>query len=70
MFNVNVDWEAAPFIDFGSVMKSISQAQPRDFEFNPGLGLRGVVRPNIVGRIDVGFGTDGPAVFVGLGYPF
>ena len=70
LFNVNTDWEVAPFIDFGSVMKSISQAQGRDFEFNPGLGLRAVVRPNIVGRIDVGFGTDGPAVFVGLGYPF
>ncbi len=70
LFNVNTDWEVAPFIDFGSVMKSISQAQGRDFEFNPGLGLRAVVRPNIVGRIDVGFGTNGPAVFVGLGYPF
>jgi hypothetical protein len=29
-----------------------------------------VVRPNIVGRIDVGVGREGPAVFVGLGYPF
>jgi len=70
VFNVNVDWEASPFVDFGSVMKNISQAQAKDFEFNPGIGLRGVVRPNIVGRIDVGYGSDGPAVFVGLGYPF
>jgi outer membrane protein assembly factor BamA len=70
LFNVNTDWEVAPFIDFGSVMRSISQAEGRDFEFNPGLGLRAVVRPNIVGRIDVGYGADGPAVFVGLGYPF
>jgi hypothetical protein len=51
-------------------MKSLPDAQTKDFEFNPGLGLRAVVRPNIVGRIDVGFGKDGPAVFVGLGYPF
>jgi hypothetical protein len=29
-----------------------------------------VIRPNIVGRIDVGYGKEGPAVFVGLGYPF
>ena len=70
IFNVNADWELAPFIDFGSVMKSLPDAQSRDFEFNPGLGLRAVVRPNIVGRIDVGYGSDGPAVFVGLGYPF
>jgi hypothetical protein len=51
-------------------MKSLSQATGRNFEFNPGIGLRAVVRPNILGRIDVGFGKDGPAVFVGLGYPF
>lgn len=70
IFHVNADWELAPFIDFGSVMKSLPDAQAKDFEFNPGLGLRAVVRPNIVGRIDVGIGRDGPAVFVGLGYPF
>jgi len=70
IFHVKADWELAPFIDFGSVMKSLPDAQTRDFEFNPGLGLRAVVRPNIVGRIDVGIGKDGPAVFVGLGYPF
>jgi outer membrane protein assembly factor BamA len=70
IFNVTADWEVAPFVDLGSVMKSIGQAKAKDFEFNPGIGLRAVVRPNILGRIDVGFGKDGPAVFVGLGYPF
>ncbi len=70
IFNVNADWEVAPFVDFGSVMESLDKAQSKDFEFNPGVGLRAVVRPNIVGRIDVGFGKEGPAVFVGLGYPF
>lgn len=70
VFNVKADWELAPFIDFGSVMDSLDRATAKGFEFNPGIGFRGVVRPNIVGRIDVGFGKDGPAVFVGLGYPF
>lgn len=70
IFNVNADWELAPFVDFGSVMESLDQADTQSFEFNPGLGVRAVVRPNIIGRIDVGFGKDGPAVFVGLGYPF
>jgi len=70
LFNVLADWEVAPFIDFGSVMASLDRASPTSFEFNPGMGFRAVVRPNIVGRIDVGFGKDGPAVFVGLGYPF
>jgi outer membrane protein assembly factor BamA len=70
IFNVKADWELAPFIDLGSVMSSIVEAKASSFEFNPGVGLRTVVRPNIVGRIDVGIGKDGPAVFVGLGYPF
>lgn len=70
IFNVNADWEVAPFVDLGSVMESLDKASVQSFEFNPGVGLRAVVRPNIVGRIDVGFGKEGPAVFVGLGYPF
>ena len=70
IFNVKADWELAPFIDLGAVMSSLDHATARQFEFNPGIGIRAVVRPNIIGRVDVGFGHDGPAVFVGLGYPF
>ena len=70
IFDVNTDWELAPFIDLGAVMESLDRINAQSFEFNPGFGFRAVVRPNIVGRIDVGFGKEGPAVFVGLGYPF
>ncbi len=70
LFNVLADWEVAPFIDFGSVMASLDRASPTSFQFNPGIGVRAVVRPNIIGRVDLGVGKEGPAVFVGLGYPF
>lgn len=70
VFNVKADWELAPFIDMGAVMESLDKAHRKQFEFNPGIGVRAVVRPNIIGRVDVGIGSDGPAVFVGLGYPF
>lgn len=70
VFGVRADWEVAPFLDVGGVMKSLVELKPDDLEFNPGIGFRAVVRPNIVGRIDVGFGPEGTAVFVGLGYPF
>ncbi|MBJ6725316.1 BamA/TamA family outer membrane protein [Geomesophilobacter sediminis] len=70
IFHVQADWELAPFIDLGSVMKSLVKAKESSFEFNPGIGLRAVVRPNILGRVDIGVGKEGPAVFVGLGYPF
>jgi outer membrane protein assembly factor BamA len=70
VFGVRADWELAPFIDIGGVMKSLADLRGSDLEVNPGLGFRAIVRPNIVGRIDVGFSREGPAVFVGLGYPF
>ncbi len=70
IFGVMTDWELAPFVDYGGVMTSLSSARRDDFKVNPGVGFRAVVRPNIVGRIDVGFSREGPAVFVGLGYPF
>jgi hypothetical protein len=70
VFNVKADWELAPFIDFGAVMERLDKSGTKSFEFNPGIGFRAVVRPNIIGRVDMGLGKDGPAVFVGLGYPF
>lgn len=70
VFNVDADWEAAPFIDVGTVARSLLRTRSKNLEYNPGIGFRAVVRPNIVGRVDVGFGSEGPAVFVGLNYPF
>ncbi len=70
VFNVNTRWELAPFLDMGTVMSSLYSISTSGFKINPGLGFRATVPPNIVGRIDVGFGNEGPAVFVGLGYPF
>lgn len=70
VFGVTADWEMAPFFDLGGVMESLDKASYSNFEFNPGIGFRAIVRPNIIGRVDVGVGKNGPAVFVGLGYPF
>jgi outer membrane protein assembly factor BamA len=70
VFDVTADWELAPFIDTGAVMKSLSRAKDDRFVFSPGVGIRAVVRPNIVGRMDIGWGSEGMAIFVGLGYPF
>jgi len=70
LFDVTADWELAPFIDAGAVMKALDRVRGEDFHFSTGVGLRAVVRPNIVGRMDIGWGDEGVAVFVGLGYPF
>jgi outer membrane protein assembly factor BamA len=70
VFNVNTDWELAPFIDLGVVAQDLLDVDVRNFVVNPGIGFRAVVRPNVVGRVDIGFGKEGPAVFATLGYPF
>lgn len=70
LFDVTTDWEIAPFLDVGAVSRDLLSATGRNFVVNPGVGFRAVVRPNVVGRVDVGFGEDGPAVFATLGYPF
>jgi hypothetical protein len=35
-----------------------------------GVGFRGIARPYVVGYVDIGYGTEGAAVFTGLNYPF
>ena len=70
VFNVNANWELAPFIDLGAVSSSIYTLSAKEFKPCPGIGFRAIVPPYIVGRIDIGVGQEGPAVFVGLGYPF
>jgi len=31
---------------------------------------RGIARPFVVGKVDVGYGDEGVAIFTGLNYPF
>ena len=69
VFNVNADWELAPFLDMGTVVESILKTSSKNLQFNPGIGFRATVKPNIVGRVDAGFGDEGLAVFVGLATP-
>jgi hypothetical protein len=70
LFNVNTDWEIAPFLDLGAVARDLLNVTAKNFFAVPGVGFRAVVRPNVVGRVDIGFGKDGPAIFATLGYPF
>jgi hypothetical protein len=63
--------EVAPFLDVGRVGRlSSAPATLHDAQFNPGVGVRALARPNIAARVDVADGRDGPNVFVGLDYPF
>lgn len=70
MFNVNTEFEVAPFVDMGRTYNTFQYRQFSEYEITPGIGFRGIVRPNLVGRVDWGYSHEGGAVFAGLDYPF
>ncbi len=67
---VAADFEFAPFLDTGQVFNSFKDVSFKDYRMTPGIGFRGIVRPNVVGRIDYGFSKEGGAVFAGLDFPY
>jgi len=60
----------APFIDVGRVFASTGTIPVEQLHRVYGLGFRGIARPFVVGYVDIGYGTEGAAVFTGLNYPF
>lgn len=70
IFNVNVEWEISPFIEYGGVFPRTREIKQHNFVFVAGTGFRAIIRPNIVGRVDIGKGPEGIKVFVNLGYPY
>jgi outer membrane protein assembly factor BamA len=70
LFGVDTQFEVAPFVDVGKVYKSVGQLFSGGVEVTPGVGFRGISPPNVVGHIELGWSREGPAIFVGLDYPF
>lgn len=67
---VMADFEIAPFVDTGQVFRDYKDVSFKDYRVTPGVGFRGIVRPNVVGRVDYGFSREGGAVFAGLDFPY
>jgi len=70
IFNVTIELEMVPFVDMGRTYKDFEYRQFNEWEVTPGVGFRGIVRPNLVSRVDWGYSREGGAVFAGLSYPF
>jgi outer membrane protein assembly factor BamA len=70
LFDVITELEVAPFMDAGEVFSKASTVPLDSLHYVGGVGFRGVVRPQVVGFVDIGYGSEGPAVFTGLDYPF
>jgi outer membrane protein assembly factor BamA len=65
-----VEIELAPFIDAGRVFDQTSTLPFEQLHKVYGLGFRGLARPYVVGFVDIGYGSEGAAVFTGINYPF
>jgi outer membrane protein assembly factor BamA len=67
---VMAEFEIAPFVDTGQVFNSFKDVSFKEYRVTPGIGFRGIIRPNVVGRIDYGYSKEGGAIFAGLDFPY
>jgi outer membrane protein assembly factor BamA len=65
-----VEVELTPFFEVGRVFEGTGTWPLARLHKVGGVGFRGLARPFVVGYVDVGYGTEGAAVFTGLNYPF
>ena len=68
-FHVNVDWRVDPFVGIGQVYPQVSEITSHVRKVL-GVGLRAFVHPNVLGRVDVAWSSDGITAYVILGYPY
>ncbi len=68
--STHIDIEVTPFVDVGSVFRHSRTSPFEGLHKVAGLGLRGIARPSVVGFLDLGYGSEGVAVFTGINYPF
>lgn len=69
-FSTRISIEATPFVDMGRVYNSLGTNPLAGLHKAFGVGVRGIAMPFVVGYVDVGYGSEGAAVFTGLNYPF
>jgi hypothetical protein len=70
LFTQHVGFEAAPFIETGRVFHSVDKSPFNHLHIAGGVGFRAVAQPFIVGYVDIGYGSEGAAIFTGINYPF
>jgi outer membrane protein assembly factor BamA len=69
VYGVDTDWRVDPFVAAGQVFGELDDALSRP-RLAAGLGLRALVRPNVLGRIDLAVAGEGLKVYVEIGYPY
>ena len=68
IFGVVADWRIDPFVAAGQVY---GQTAPWEHvRVAGGAGLRMLIHPDILGRVDLAYGGEGLRAYVVLGYPY
>jgi hypothetical protein len=68
--STHIDVEVTPFVDMGEVFAHSRDSPVAHLHHVGGVGFRGIAPPFVVGYVDVGYGSEGTAVFTGINYPF
>jgi Omp85 superfamily domain len=68
--STRVDIECTPFVDAGRVFADSDTFPLSHIHAIGGVGFRAIARPFVVGYVDIGYGSEGAAVFTGINYPF
>jgi len=68
--STHIELELTPFVDVGEVFAHSRSSPVAELHKVAGIGFRGIARPFVVGYVDIGYGSEGAAVFTGINYPF
>lgn len=68
--STHINVEVTPFVDVGEVFAHSRESPVANLHHVGGVGFRGVASPYVVGYVDLGYGSEGAAVFTGINYPF
>src|ERR1700737_4123270 len=63
LFTTDLTFEMAPFIDAGGVFHNLGDNPLDRLHILGGMGFRAVAKPFIVGYVDIGYGSEGTAIF-------
>lgn len=70
LFGIPVMLSVDPFFEVGSVFNHFNNLKGAKFQPVAGMGLRFIVPPNVVARVDIAYGEEGYNVYTNLNYPF
>ena len=62
--------EIAPFLDAGTVAPSFARLSPGSVKMSPGVGIRARNDRRVLARLDLGFGSEGARLVIGMGPAF